>query len=170
MLGTRLVALALVAALPAAASAAALCQKKSGAVVIRPDACKKKETAVDLSQFGAVGPQGPKGDPGDPGPAGGVRMRAIVEDGDPPTMSFNEGFSGVTNPVVGTYCLTPSTPIDVTQNPGVVSVEWYHSSGYNLLAEVVIPVDECPEGDYEVKTYFTDGTETNEISFVLIVP
>lgn len=168
MLGTRLVALALVAALPAAASAAALCQKKSGAVVIRPDACNKKESPVDLSQFGAVGPQGPKGDAG---PAGaGARMRAVVEDGDPPTFSFNEGFSSVTNPIEGTYCLTPSTPIDVTQNPGVVSVEWYHSSGFNLLAQVVIPVSDCPDGDYEVKTYFTDSTETNDISFVLVVP
>ncbi|MFN8544930.1 MAG: SUMF1/EgtB/PvdO family nonheme iron enzyme [Candidatus Binatia bacterium] len=40
--------------------AAVLCQKKSGAVFVRV-ACKKKEAAVDLAQFGAVGPQGPPG-------------------------------------------------------------------------------------------------------------
>ena len=38
------------------ASAAVLCQKRSGAVVVR-DACKKKETPLDLSQFGAAGPK-----------------------------------------------------------------------------------------------------------------
>jgi hypothetical protein len=47
---------------------AMLCQKPSGVVVIRT-ACKKKETAVDLAQFGAVGP---KGDPGPAGPAGSI--------------------------------------------------------------------------------------------------
>jgi hypothetical protein len=45
------------------ARGAVLCQKRSGAVVVR-DACKKKETALDLAQFGAVGPKGDKGDPG----------------------------------------------------------------------------------------------------------
>ena len=34
-----------------AGAAAVLCQKKSGALAIRQDACKKKETAVDLQQF-----------------------------------------------------------------------------------------------------------------------
>ena len=29
------------------------CKRRSGAVVVR-DACKKKETAIDLAQFGAV--------------------------------------------------------------------------------------------------------------------
>ena len=48
-----------------------LCQKRSGAVVVRDPACKKKETPLDLAQFGALGPQGEKGEPGakgDPGP------------------------------------------------------------------------------------------------------
>lgn len=48
------------------ARAAVLCQKRSGVVVVRT-ACKKKETPLDLAQFGAVGPTGPKGDQG---PAG----------------------------------------------------------------------------------------------------
>ena len=60
----------------APARAAVLCQKKSGAVLVRDSACKKKETPVDLVQFGATGPQGqqgPKGDQGDAGPPGTAR-------------------------------------------------------------------------------------------------
>lgn len=58
-------ALSLVLLFPDAGRADVLCTKKSGAVV-RRTACKKKEAALDLSQFGALGP---KGDPGDPGPS-----------------------------------------------------------------------------------------------------
>lgn len=55
-------------ALPVARTdAAVFCKKKNGVVVIR-EACKAKETAVNLASFGAVGPKGDKGDPGDPGP------------------------------------------------------------------------------------------------------
>ena len=42
------------------ADAAVLCTKKTGAVVIR-DACKKKERAMNLADFGASGPQGAPG-------------------------------------------------------------------------------------------------------------
>ena len=40
--------------------AAVLCKTRAGAIVVR-EACKKKETPLDLSQFGAVGPAGPPG-------------------------------------------------------------------------------------------------------------
>ncbi len=49
---------------------AVLHQKRSGVVVVR-ESCKKKETPLDLAQFGAVGP---KGDKGDPGPIEGVLL------------------------------------------------------------------------------------------------
>ena len=51
------------------ASAALLCQKRSGAVVVR-DACKRKERPLDLAELGAVGPSGPMGDPGADGAPG----------------------------------------------------------------------------------------------------
>ncbi|MFN8545085.1 MAG: SUMF1/EgtB/PvdO family nonheme iron enzyme [Candidatus Binatia bacterium] len=44
--------------LAASADAAVLCQKRSGAVFVRTD-CKKKETAIDLTQFGAAPPDTP---------------------------------------------------------------------------------------------------------------
>jgi hypothetical protein len=57
-------------ALPVARTdAAVFCKKKNGAVFIR-EACKSKETAVNLASFGAVGPKGDKGDKGDNGAAG----------------------------------------------------------------------------------------------------
>jgi hypothetical protein len=52
-------------------SAAVLCQKKKSGVVVAREACKKGETPVDLSKFGAVGPQGPAGPQGPPGSGSG---------------------------------------------------------------------------------------------------
>lgn len=50
---------------------AVMCKKKSGVVVIRDDACRKKETAVALAEFGALGPQGAPGETGPRGPSTG---------------------------------------------------------------------------------------------------
>jgi hypothetical protein len=50
----------LTVALAVPTSAAVLCKKPTGVIVVR-QACKKKETPVDLAEFGAVGPQGPAG-------------------------------------------------------------------------------------------------------------
>jgi len=56
MRGLSLVASCAIAAMaiPNEAVAAVLCQKKTGAILVRPDACKKKETAFDLSPFVAA--------------------------------------------------------------------------------------------------------------------
>jgi hypothetical protein len=51
----------------APAWSAVLCTKKSGVVVRRDAACKRKETQLDLTQFGALGPKGDPGSPGSPG-------------------------------------------------------------------------------------------------------
>ena len=39
-----------------AEAATMLCQKKSGVIVVRDPACKKRETPLDLAEFGAAGP------------------------------------------------------------------------------------------------------------------
>jgi len=60
-------AVAWLAALAVAGTAVAapvMCEKKSGVVVVRDPACKKKELVLDLSHFGMIGPKGDKGDPG----------------------------------------------------------------------------------------------------------
>src|SRR5215831_4697298 len=67
----RFIAIAATAlALVAGASDAAVCVKKSGVVVVR-DACKKKESPMNLAQFvGAQGPAGANGATGSPGAPG----------------------------------------------------------------------------------------------------
>jgi hypothetical protein len=59
----------------APAGAETLCRKKSGTLKLRAGSvCKKRETVVDPSTFGAVGPTGATGAPGAsqlPGPVGG---------------------------------------------------------------------------------------------------
>jgi hypothetical protein len=49
---------------------AELCRKKSGALVLRDDACTKRETAVTADMLGLVGTPGPQGERGDRGPKG----------------------------------------------------------------------------------------------------
>ncbi len=50
-------------ALATPTSAAVLCKKPTGVIVVR-QACKKKEAPVDLAEFGAVGPAGTQGPAG----------------------------------------------------------------------------------------------------------
>ena len=71
MNGIRSIAIAASAlALVAGAADAAVCVKKSGIVVVR-DACKKKESPMDLAQLvGAQGPAGANGATGSPGAPG----------------------------------------------------------------------------------------------------
>jgi len=68
MNGIRSIAIAASAfALVASSADAAVCVKKSGVMVVR-DACKKKESSMDLAQL--VGVQGPAGANGAPGGTG----------------------------------------------------------------------------------------------------
>lgn len=59
-----------VVALVGRAEAAVICKAKSGAMVIRDSACKKKEAAVTLADFGAVGATGAAGAAGATGATG----------------------------------------------------------------------------------------------------
>lgn len=65
---------------------AELCRKKNGTLVLRDDACTKRETAVTadmLGLLGTPGPQGergergPKGEPGEQGPPGPATFPAV---------------------------------------------------------------------------------------------
>jgi hypothetical protein len=84
------------------ARASVLCQKKSGAVFVR-NTCKKKETLLDVSALGLVGPrgqqgiQGPKGDPGAPATAFWVRVHfdGTVESASSTQISVSHSIPGI---------------------------------------------------------------------------
>jgi len=56
--------------------AAVVCKKPSGVLVVR-DACKRRETQVNMADFGAVGPRGPVGVEGPQGPQGVAGTSAL---------------------------------------------------------------------------------------------
>ena len=133
-----------------------LCKRRSGAVVVR-EACKKKETALDLSQFGAVGPKGDPGQqgvPGAPGIPGTARAYATV-DPDGSVVSKGGQFDlSVTKPGTGAYCVVVpaelqainGTAVATLEHPGgteIVSIGSRHGSSCNPLnteTEQVFPV------------------------------
>jgi hypothetical protein len=90
----------------ASATAAVICTKNSGVMFVRPTACKKKETPVNLADFGALGPKGDKGDQGDPGAPGSALAYAKVNaDGTVDlTQSKNITGANVTKRATSAYC------------------------------------------------------------------
>jgi hypothetical protein len=111
--------------LAGAADGAVLCQKRSGAVLVRA-ACKKKETVLDLSQFGALGPKGDKGDTGDAGSTGAPgTARAyghVLANGTVDGNYANAGIVGArTTPTY--FCIKLDPSIDAAKAMAVVSVE-----------------------------------------------
>jgi hypothetical protein len=71
------------------------------------------------------------------------------------------GFTGVTEPSVGTYCLTPAPGVDVEDANAIASPEWYDSSGTDLFVEPLRTVSSCPDGTLEVLTYTFAGLTDN---------
>lgn len=107
-----LAVLAVVLGLPVAGeSAPVLCQRGSK-VLVREGACRSKERAMDLSRFGALGPQGPTGDvgpggaTGPEGPTGPAGLQGATGDG------------GATGPVGATGADGPTGPTGVDGTTG----------------------------------------------------
>lgn len=128
------------------ADAAVLCKRRSGAVVVR-DACKKKETPLDLAEFGAMGPQGLPGEPGPTGPtgpAGTARAYATVN-GDGTTSRKGGTLDlSVERTGTGNYCVVVpaevmavnGTAVATLEQPGgtdIVSIGSRHGSSCNPL-------------------------------------
>src|SRR5262245_8162849 len=176
MMKSLIVGLAAACMLAAVDARAALviCQKGSK-IKLRVDICKAKETQVPAVDLGVVGPQG---EPGIAGAPGSARAYAQV---DPSTPSLTGGrslnFDAVARVATGVYCLTPTpgSGVDPATGTAVVGVEWGASSGFDLLASLMLSSVgfSCPATDYEVRTYKLPGgvaTASDQVGFTIIVP
>lgn len=90
--------------------------------------------------------------------------------------SRTSGFTSVTRPRTGVYCLTLADgTVDPRTTAPVVGVDWDNSSGSNLAAYLSKSAHQCPEGsDLGVRTFsFTAGTAnkpSDTVAFTLLVP
>jgi hypothetical protein len=118
---------------------------------------------------GATGAAGAQGVKGDTGAAGTARAYAEVDDTTPSFVAARtNGFTAVTRPGTGTYCLT-ATGIDARTVASVAAVD-YGISSVPGVAEVRGSGLGCATGQFEVETFNFAGTLVNTISFHLIVP
>ena len=121
-----------------AGAAPVLCKKKLGTIVVRDPACKSKEAQLDLSQFGAVGPQGPAGPAGAPAP----KVFAWVDEtatlrlssSPPPTVS---------HPLTGKYQLTFSG-LDLSNCVPVASPGGASNNGFSPTTQMDARIDSYP--------------------------
>lgn len=130
----------------------------------------------DTGSQGPKGDTGPKGDAGLPGPAGSARAWAEVNAGGvslAPTFKTGkvQGFTAVTNPSTGMYCLTPAAGIDPGTSSAVVSPLW--NSGFAGSPEHAYRWEEssttCASGQFTVVT-LGPSSMTDAIDFSIVVP
>jgi hypothetical protein len=148
--------------------------KKEAVTPAKLSKAAKKTLTGPAGATGPVGLQGKEGKEGAPGKNGNPGAYATVIDSGPPSFAGSHpGFTAVTSPAEGVYCLTPASGIDYSHP--IASVEWYESSGSDLLAEPIggEQQSDCPAGQLEVRTYhFPGGTAAlyGDISFSVFVP
>lgn len=134
---------------------------------------------------GAPGAQGPQGAQGAQGPKGdrGAAAYAFVV---PPEVSMQtdpvlvagqtSGFSGVTNPVLGLYCLTPSGSLDPSTRSWVVSVEYSRADPSEVTTAEPDTGIRCPAGTFGVRTLklalspTPHWTAAWDVAFMVVVP
>jgi hypothetical protein len=130
------VAIALVA-VPAAA--AVLCQKRSGALFVR-ETCKKRETPVEPTAIGIVGPKGDPGDAGAPGQARAFACSEVSLNGaqvepcaNRPSKNVVAIVGNVVNEGVTCFVLDPS--IDA---PSAIVMTSFHDPGFGPSVNVIV--------------------------------
>ncbi|HEX9890071.1 MAG TPA: cell wall-binding repeat-containing protein [Nitriliruptorales bacterium] len=107
----------------------------------------------------------------------GGRAQALVWGGADPGFdpARTYGFTAVTSPVPGVYCLTldASREIDLATAVVLTTIDWGDSVGDDLVAHWVGTGESvCATGQVEVQTYRLDGgsAPTVDASFVVVVP
>lgn len=148
------------------------------------DLSKKARTALKGNR-GLRGPQGPagaagaagaKGATGPQGVPGTARAYAEVDTTAAFVAARTKGFTAVTRPSTGTYCLTldPALGIDARSVATTASADYGASGNIFALAEVRGSGLGCPAGSIEVETLVFDNATNpalaNTVTFHVLVP
>jgi len=126
---------------------------------------------------GAKGATGAQGVQGVQGVAGTARAYAEVDYVAPSFVTARtKGFTGVTRPGTGIYCLTldPALGLDARSVATVATVDYGASANTKALVEVRGSGFGCPAGSIEVETFVfdnaTDPALASTVTFHVIVP
>jgi hypothetical protein len=129
---------------------------------------------------GAQGPQGPQGPKGDRGAAAYAYVvpAEVSMQTDPMLIAARtSGFSSVTNPVLGLYCLTPSSSsLDPSTRSWVANVE-YSRADHSTVTTAEPDIDvRCPAGTFGVRTVKLAPSPAAhwapawDVAFMVVVP
>ena len=93
---------------------------------------------------------------------------------------YTRGFSGVTRPETGTYCLAGKAGVSVSKRTLVATPEWGRSTGpeNNFVVMIAAGNPDCPGNQAQVITYRLSQTQgqpvdadlTNDVSFMVVAP
>ncbi|MGN6275920.1 MAG: hypothetical protein ACTHNP_08320 [Solirubrobacterales bacterium] len=167
-------------ALASAGSSSAIhgCYSKRTGVLRVANTCRHGEKRLVWNQT-ITGPQGPRGAEGAVGPAGAAgsaRAYAYVN-GSVSSPSFNaqrtRGFSAVSEPAKGVYCLTAPGIDPATTAPAVTAVYNSGFAGVPTSAKLEARGEGCAAGQFEVLTQdIQSGSEVDSpnLDFTIVVP
>jgi len=151
--------------------AAVFCEKKSGAVVVR-DACKKKETTLDLASFGALGPKGDPGTPGTPGaPGAAVAYAHILSNGNVDSAnSKNVTSANVTldnSGIVPVFCFHD---LSFSFHSAVATAAWDGVGTIDQQAQVALgdPATDCSESNVQAVVVTESGSNVVAEEFFVV--
>jgi hypothetical protein len=125
---------------------------------------------------GAQGPQGPKGDKGAAAYAFVVPPEVSMQTDPMLIAARTSGFSSVTNPVLGLYCLTPSSSLDPSTRSWVANVEFSRADPSTVTTAEPDTGGGCPAGTFGVRTLklalspTPHWTAAWDVGFMVVVP
>ena len=103
----------------------------------------------------------------------GPHAYATVDNESLSFLGTHPGFTAVSRPGTGVYCLKLASGVPTVNAHTVASPEWDHSSGSDLLVEPLTAVSVCAAGTLEIHTYqLPSGTATasNSVGFTVLIP
>ncbi|MBV8801011.1 MAG: hypothetical protein JO208_14545 [Alphaproteobacteria bacterium] len=106
------------------------------------------------------------------GPRPGAVVLELYYNAKTATITRSYNVANVSSIAQGTYCITPTNPVDPNKIYPAGSAEylnngWYPYAGYVSWQDTTVATD-CAAGDLEVKTIYGGGPQ-NAISFSLLV-